>query len=135
MSSPAKVSRPGQPGTKGAPLYPVATTTARAQRAVVGLEAPQSVLRLEPGHAHAGAHLELVPLRVVVEVGEEVVAGDPAAVLPRDPEAGEAREKARRVQPQPVVALPPRGAGLGARLEDDRLEPLLPEEGCGRETG
>src|SRR5581483_1346482 len=78
---------------------------------------------------------ELVPLRVVVEVGEEVVAGDPAAVLPRDPEAGEAREKARRVQPQPVVALPPRGAGLGARLEDDRLEPLLPEEGCGRETG
>ena len=83
----------------------------------------------------SGPHLEAVALGVDAEVLDQVVARDPAAEAAWDAEARQAGEKPRRVQPQPVVARPPRSARLRSRLEDERLEPALAQQRGGRETG
>ena len=83
----------------------------------------------------AGAHLEAVPLGVGAEVLDQAVARDPAAEAAWDPEARQAGEQTRRVQPQPVVAVPPGSARLGAGLEDERLEAALTEQRARCEPG
>ena len=99
------------------------------------LDPPGCAVLLDARDARAGAHLEVVPFDVAAEVLDQVVARDPAAEVPRDAHPGQAGEQARRVEPQPVVALPPRRAGLGACLEHERVEAAFSEQGGSGEAG
>src|SRR5205823_10634125 len=68
-------------------------------------------------------------------VREQVVSPHPASVPPRDAQPGKAGEESRRVQTQAVVALAPCSAGLGARLQHERVESLPPQQRCRGEAG
>ena len=122
MSSPEKLSSPGQSGVNGRPLYPVATITSRVcDRAGLGVEAPRVSVALDP-RDESCSHREPLGVGVLAGIVENAVARDPAAVPAWNPPTRQAGEESRRVQAQPVVAFAPRGSRLGAGLEDERLD-------------
>ena len=103
---------------------------ARLHLARGGDQPPAVVLALDALHAHAEPHVERVPARVLVEVGDELVARRERRRLERRA-VGEPRVPARRVELEPVVAPAPGRRDRVRLLEHDRGHVRAPQL-CGR---
>ena len=87
-------------------------------------------LALAPDHpAHRGTEPEAQTVvgGVLLEVGDDVVAGDPAAVASGDRQAGQPGPPARGVQVQPVVVVAPALTDPGRAIDDEGVDTPLPQ--------
>ena len=129
-----KPSRPGQSGSAGVWLCPVATTTWAASRSSWSGADPPPVL--EPvDAADLGAQRRPQPVvgGVPLEVLDDVGPRDVPAIATGHPQAGQLGELAGGVQVQPVVVPAPAGPDGVRAVDDQGVEAAPAQHGGHRE--
>ena len=122
-SSPVKPSRPGQSGSSGVWLCPVATTTWPASRSSPPVPTSQPAVRpVDPADLGAQQRPQPVVGGVPLQVVDHVGPRDIPAIAARHPQTGQLGELAGRVQVQPVVVPAPAGPDRVRAVDDQGVE-------------
>jgi hypothetical protein len=69
------------------------------------------------------------------EVVDHVGASHEPSVGPRHTQPGQVRERARRVQMQPVVVVAPGGSNAVGAVDEERVQPVLAQHRADRMPG